>query len=157
LQAGFQQRERGEAAKGEIEAEAGFRHSKAPVVEKKPYTPKKGLTTTLCVIQTPIEQRNTSMPTEAKPFAPNLPNIHPADELAAMREEIKQMQTRADELRDMLLADGADLKGDQYTAAIIPGVRETLDRKAIEEAFGAKAIAPFLKSTHFKTVKLVEN
>lgn len=86
-----------------------------------------------------------------------LPNIHPADELAAMREEIKQMQGRADELRDMLLAEGASLKGDQYTAAIIPGTRETLDRKAIEEAFGEAAIAPFLKKTQYKTVKLVEN
>jgi len=97
------------------------------------------------------------MPTEAKPFAPELPNIHPADELAAVREEIKIMQGRADELRDQLLADGADLTGDQYTANIIPGVRETLDRKAIEEAFGEAAIAPFLKKTNFKTVKLVEN
>ena len=97
------------------------------------------------------------MPTEAQPFSPELPNIHPADELSAVREEIKILTTRADELRDQLLAEGADLKGDQYTANIIPGVRETLDRKAIEEAFGEKAIAPFLKKTNFKTVKLVEN
>ena len=40
---------------------------------------------------------------------------------------------------------------------VIPGTRETLDRKAITEAFGEKAIAPFLKSTSFKTVKLLEN
>jgi hypothetical protein len=89
--------------------------------------------------------------------APELVNIHPADELSACREEIKILQGRADELRDLLLAEGADLKGNQYTAAIIPGVRETLDRKAIEEAFGEAAVAPFLKKTSFKTVKLVEN
>jgi hypothetical protein len=97
------------------------------------------------------------MPTERKPFAPERPNIHPADELSAVREEIKIMQTRADELRDLLLAEGADLKGDSYTAAIIPGTRETLDRKALEETFGADVVAPFLKKTNFKTVKLVEN
>ena len=68
------------------------------------------------------------------PTHPERVNIHPADELAAMREEIKILQGRADELRDQLLAEGADLKGDQYTATIIPGTRETLDRKAIEEA-----------------------
>jgi hypothetical protein len=85
------------------------------------------------------------------------PNIHPADELAAVREEIKIMEGRADELRAMLLAEGANLKGDSYTAAIIPGVRETLDRKAITEAFGEEAIAPYVKATSFKTVKLVEN
>jgi hypothetical protein len=91
------------------------------------------------------------------PTHPEGVNIHPADELSAVREEIKILTNRADELRDRLLAEGADLHGDQYTAAIVPGVRETLDRKAITEAFGEAAVAPFVKSTHFKTVKLVEN
>ena len=86
-----------------------------------------------------------------------LPNIHPADELSAVREEIKILENRADELRALLLAEGADLKGDQYTAAIIPGVRETLDRKALTEAFGEEILKPFVKATSFKTVKLVEN
>jgi hypothetical protein len=86
-----------------------------------------------------------------------IPNIHPADELSAIREEIRQMQDRADELRDMLLAEGADLKGDMYTANIVPGVRETLDRKALVEAYGEKAIAPFIRKTTYQTVKLVEN
>jgi len=88
--------------------------------------------------------------------AAELPNIHPADELSAVREEIKILTNRADELRDLLLAEGADLNGDQYTAAIIPGIRETLDRKAITEAFGEKAVAPFVKATNYKTVKLLE-
>ena len=44
-----------------------------------------------------------------------------------------------------------------YTAAIVPGIRETLDRKALTEAFGEKAIAPFIKKTNYQTVKLVEN
>ena len=86
-----------------------------------------------------------------------IPNIHPADELSACREEIKILTNRADELRDQLLAEGASLKGDQYTAYIVPGTRETLDRKAITEAFGEAAIAPFIKATNFKTVKLTEN
>jgi hypothetical protein len=86
-----------------------------------------------------------------------LPNVHPADELSAIREEIKIMENRADELRAILLAEGASLKGDQYTAQIVPGVRETLDRAAITQAFGEKAVAPFVKKTSFKTLKLVEN
>jgi len=88
---------------------------------------------------------------------PERTNIHPADELSAVREEIKILTGRADELRDMLLAEGADLRGHSYTANIVPGVRETLDRKAITEAFGEAAIAPFIKATNFKTVKLTEN
>ena len=87
----------------------------------------------------------------------HIPNVHPADELSGLREEIKIMQERADELRDQLLAEGADLKGDMYTAVIHPGVRETLDRKALTEAYGEAAIAPFIKRTQYQTVKLVEN
>jgi hypothetical protein len=90
------------------------------------------------------------------PEATYIPNIHPADELSAVREEIKQLQERADELRDQLLAEGADLKGDQYTANIVPGVRETLDKKALIETFGEEAIFPFIRRTNFKTVKLLE-
>jgi len=117
---------------------------------QSPYTETKGLTIAFFVLQTPSTITEKPMPKE-------LVNIHPADELSAVREEIKILTTRADELRDILLKEGADLKGDQYTANIIPGVRETLDRKAITEAFGEAAIAPFVKATNFKTVKLVEN
>jgi len=85
-----------------------------------------------------------------------LTNIHPADELAAVREEMKILEKQHDRLRDLLLAEGASLKGDQHTAVLVPQVRETLDRKAITEAFGEAAVAPFLKTTSYKIVKLVE-
>ena len=85
-------------------------------------------------------------------------NIHPVDELADIREEIKYLQARADELREeVLVMEDADRKGDRYSAFITPGVRETLDRKALEEAFGEKAIAPYVKRTQYQTVKLVEH
>jgi hypothetical protein len=90
------------------------------------------------------------------PTRPEGVNIHPADELSAVREELKILEGRADELRAMLLAEGASLEGDQYIANIIPGTRETLDRKAITEAFGEAAVAPFVKATTYQTVKLVE-
>lgn len=96
-------------------------------------------------------------PIRLEAASPALPNVHPADELAMLRDEIAILGRQADKLRDALLAEGADLHGDQYDAVITPGVRETLDRKAIEEAFGEKAIAPYVKKTQFKTVKLVEH
>lgn len=83
-------------------------------------------------------------------------NIHPADELAALREELAQITKRADFLRDQLLAEGASLRGDTHQAILVPGKRETLDRKAITEAFGEAAIAPFVKTTSYTTVKLAE-
>ena len=87
---------------------------------------------------------------------PAIPNIHPADELSAVREEIKILEGRADELRAILMVDGADLEGHSYTAAIIPNKRETIDRKAITDALGEEAVAPFVKTTTYKVVKLVE-
>lgn len=85
-----------------------------------------------------------------------IPNVHPVDELHALREEIKALQERADEIRDGLLAEGADLNGDFHVGKIIDSKRETLDRKALEEAFGAEMLAPFLKVTAYKTLKIVE-
>jgi hypothetical protein len=96
------------------------------------------------------------MPVRLEYTPEQIPNVHPVDELSAVREEIKLLEARADELRQVLLAEGADLNGDQYIAVIQPGVRETLDRKALIDAFGEAAIFPFIKATHFKTVKLVE-
>lgn len=92
---------------------------------------------------------------KAKPV-PAIPNVHPADELCALREEKAIIDKRIDELRDQLLAEGADLNGDQVIAVIQPGTRETLDKKALIEAYGEKAIAPYIKKTEFRTVKLVE-
>ena len=88
---------------------------------------------------------------------PQIPNIHPVDELAALREEIKQLKAREDEIRDSLLLKDADLRGDQYSAKLIASKRESLDRQALEEAFGAAVIAPYVKTTQFVTVKLMEN
>jgi hypothetical protein len=95
-------------------------------------------------------------PVKPKPVS-ELPNVHPVDELAGLREEIAILQERADEIRDGLLAEGADLEGDMHTAKITEARRETLDKKALIEAFGEKIIAPYIRTTTYKTVKIVEN
>ena len=84
-----------------------------------------------------------------------LVNIHPADELAALREEIKQLQARESELRDQLLKEGADLQGEQYIAGIIPSTRESVDKNALIAELGRSAVERFLKSTIVRTVKLI--
>ena len=82
-------------------------------------------------------------------------NIHPADELAALRDEIRQLQSREDELRAILLKDGADLNGDQYVASIHPSTRESVDRNALIAELGMDRVRRFLKSTLVRSVKLV--
>jgi hypothetical protein len=84
-------------------------------------------------------------------------NVHPADELYALRAQIKVLQEREGELRDILLAgNDASREGDEYRAFVIPSSRETLDRKSIEAALGREVIEPFLKKTDIKTVKLAK-
>ena len=82
-------------------------------------------------------------------------NIHPADELAALRDEIRQLQSREDELRAILLKDGADLNGDQYVASIQPSTRESVDKNALIAELGMDHVRRFLKSTLVRSVKLV--
>jgi hypothetical protein len=101
-----------------------------------------------------FDKKLAQVPAGAKLVNPRRTNVHPADELAALREQHSALAKRIDALRDQLMADGADLSGDEYVAVLVPSVRETLDRKAITEAYGEKAIAPFIKKTAFKTVKL---
>ena len=87
-----------------------------------------------------------------------IPNVHPVDELHAIREEIAQLQERADQIRDGLLLEGTELiRGDQHTAKITEAKREVLDKKALIEAFGEKIIAPYIKLTTYKVVKIMEN
>jgi hypothetical protein len=54
-------------------------------------------------------------------------NRHPADVLADVRAEIKRLQAREHELREILLMPNADLAGDEYSAA----VREYKTRQAL--------------------------
>ena len=85
----------------------------------------------------------------------SIPNIHLVDELAALREEIKELQAREDTIRAELLKEGADLNGKQYQAFIQPSSRETLDKNALIAELGRKAVEPFLKTTQIRSVKLV--
>lgn len=83
-------------------------------------------------------------------------NIHPADELAAIREEIKQLQAREDRLRsDLLAASDEERDGKQYRAVIIPSSRESIDKAAIVAALGIEVVQPFIKATAVKTLKCV--
>jgi hypothetical protein len=87
----------------------------------------------------------------------SLTNIHPADELAAIREEIKILEEREKTLRDGLMnGTDADRNGNQYRAFIQTSVRESIDKAAIVAALGADVVAPFLKKSDVKSLKLAK-
>ena len=81
-------------------------------------------------------------------------NIHPVDELAGIREEIKQLQEREAEIRAGLLEFDADLQGRQYAAAILVTKRETLDKEALIADLGRDRIAKYLKTSEVRQVRL---
>lgn len=84
-------------------------------------------------------------------------NIHPADELFALRAQIKALTDREAQLRETLLdTNDAGREGAEYRAFVIPSTRETLDTKAITLALGREVIEPFLKKSQIKTLKLAK-
>ena len=84
-------------------------------------------------------------------------NIHPADELAAIREEIKILEEREKTLRDALVnGTEDDRNGRQYRAYIATSSRESIDKAAITAALGEEVIAPFLKKSSVQSLKLAK-
>jgi len=83
-----------------------------------------------------------------------LTNVHPADELAAIREEIKQLQGVEADLREKLLRmTDAEREGDQYRAFTILSNRVSVDRVAIIAALGIEVVEPFIKTSAVTTLK----
>lgn len=81
-------------------------------------------------------------------------NRHPADLLADVRAEIKQLQIQEAELRNELLhAEASDRSGIQWIAQVCNVTQERLDAKAAIRHFG-DAIRPFLTSSTMQQVRL---
>ena len=84
-------------------------------------------------------------------------NIHPADEMQALRAQIKALQDRESQLRDVLLAaNDAGREGAAYRAFVMVSTRETLDKNAITAALGKDVVEPFMQKSEMKTLKLAK-
>lgn len=81
-------------------------------------------------------------------------NRHPADALADVRSEIKQLRIQETELREILLAEDADLCGVQYDAVVSNEEKPSLDQRALVEHFGAEALQAFYRVVTFQVVRL---
>jgi hypothetical protein len=86
--------------------------------------------------------------------ATTLRNRHPADELADVRAEIKELEAREAKLRGVLIAAGANRIGVQFEAVVWDRHPRQLDAKALAAHFGADALAPFYRKVDRKIVKL---
>ncbi|WP_018184692.1 hypothetical protein [Kaistia granuli] len=84
-----------------------------------------------------------------------LANRHPVDRLADLRVAIKALKAEEDEIRKSLLAEGADLSGSEHYARITLTEQSKLDRKVLEERYGAKEVAECSKPVQVVTIRTV--
>lgn len=84
-----------------------------------------------------------------------LTNRHPVDRLADLRATMKTLKAEEEDIRKTLLADGADLSGQEHYARITLTEQSKLDRKALEERFGKKAVAECSKPVQILAVRTV--
>ena len=75
----------------------------------------------------------------------SLPNRHPVDELADLRKQNRQTEQRIEELRELIISGACGLIGDEHTATLEMRTRKLVDIKELQRAFGAKAVAPFVR------------
>jgi hypothetical protein len=75
----------------------------------------------------------------------SLPNRHPVDELADLRKQKGQIEQRIEELRELIISGASDLVGDEHVATLKVRTSQRVDIKELQRAFGAKAVAPFVR------------
>lgn len=83
-------------------------------------------------------------------------NRHPIDELADVRAELKRLKAREAELRDVILAGGCELVGDQFEASVRETKSERIDVEALRREMGTKALAPYMRESTTCTIRVVE-
>jgi transcription elongation GreA/GreB family factor len=75
----------------------------------------------------------------------SLPNRHPVDELADLRKQKRQIEQRIEELRELIISGACGLVGDEHTATLKVRTGQRVDIRELQRAFGAKAVAPFVR------------
>ena len=84
----------------------------------------------------------------------SLPNRHPVDELADLRKQMRQIEQRIEELRELVISGSCSLVGDEHAAALKVKTSQRIDIKELRRAFG-EAIAPFVRE-HRTTYVLIQ-
>jgi hypothetical protein len=83
-------------------------------------------------------------------------NRHPADRLADIRSEIRQLEAEEEQLRAYLLEHPQDRTGQEYTAIVGSQSRKRVDLKALADEIGASVLARFTTLRSMMVVRLRE-
>ncbi len=81
-------------------------------------------------------------------------NLKPADELLTVRNKIKDLKKREDEIKAGMVAGDLDLSGDYAIAKLITASSSRFDRKAAEKELGS--LDRFVKKTETKKLMVEE-
>lgn len=82
-------------------------------------------------------------------------NVHPADELAELRQEQKQLEEREAKLKAVLLElPPGERHGKFASVNIHQQTRETLDRKQLEAELGKDRLKKYLRETTYSVFKV---
>lgn len=76
------------------------------------------------------------------------------DQLADVREQIRELKAREDELRNLLILGKADLVGDDYTAVISRIITERIDIAQLRKELGLERLKPFLVPSESVVIRL---
>jgi hypothetical protein len=83
-------------------------------------------------------------------------NRHPVDELADVREQMRGLKEREQELRETILGGGCTKVGARFSASVTRTKVQRLDSEAVRREFGLAVLRPFLRDSETVIVKLKE-
>ena len=81
-------------------------------------------------------------------------NRKPPDELADVREKIRELKAREDVLREMLISGEVELMGDEFVAKVSVSNSERIDTARMKKELGTDFLKPFLVPSRVTTVKV---
>lgn len=74
--------------------------------------------------------------TQELPVDMHKSNVHPADKLFELREQIRSLQAKADAIRNYLIENQDDLIGDEAEVKITTPTRKVLSKAKLEAKLG---------------------
>lgn len=74
--------------------------------------------------------------TQELPVDMHKSNVHPADKLFELREQIRSLQAKADAIRNYLIENQDDLVGDETEVKITTPTRKVLSKAKLEAKLG---------------------
>jgi hypothetical protein len=81
-------------------------------------------------------------------------NRHPVDRLADVRREICALEQEEKRLREYLLKNRGDHRGDEHFASVYRGSSVSVDRRGLAEEIGEDIVSKYTRRSQFDCVRV---